>query len=121
MYIKYFHIFYLSLFEEKEKTISEKREFLNEVYKYKSDNETKFLYKNWAELYEDELIKNDYMTPSRCADALNRHLQNKRSNILDIGCGSGLSGEALYKLGYRVIDGSDFSPEMLKLAEKKYL
>ena len=41
--------------------------------------------------------------------------------ILDVGCGTGLVGEELYKRGHKNIDGVDFAPEMLKHAEEKGL
>ena len=41
------------------------------------------------------------------------------SPILDLGCGTGLSGEALQGVGFKEIDGYDFSEGMLALARKK--
>lgn len=41
------------------------------------------------------------------------------SPILDLGCGTGLSGEALQGVGFKEIDGYDFSEGMLVLARKK--
>ena len=41
------------------------------------------------------------------------------NSIVDIGCGTGLSGFALKKNGFKSIDGLDLSEEMLKIAEKK--
>ena len=40
-------------------------------------------------------------------------------SVLDFGCGSGLSGEALYRLGFQKVDGLDLSAEMVKLAGQK--
>ena len=36
--------------------------------------------------------------------------------VLDYGCGTGLSGVALHKAGFRVIDGMDPTPGMLRKA-----
>lgn len=41
------------------------------------------------------------------------------SPILDLGCGPGLSGEALQRVGFKEIDGCDFSESMFALARKK--
>lgn len=40
-------------------------------------------------------------------------------NILDIGCGSGLSGEVLSEFGH-VFWGLDISPSMLDVANKRF-
>jgi len=39
--------------------------------------------------------------------------------VLDLGCGTGLSGEALHARGFHQIDGLDLSSEMLTLAKEK--
>ena len=39
--------------------------------------------------------------------------------VLDIGCGTGLSGEALRQAGFTTIDGTDFSEEMINAAATK--
>jgi SAM-dependent methyltransferase len=47
--------------------------------------------------------------------------ENKKINILDIGCGTGFSMEYLLSLGYKNIKGIDPSVEMIKIASKKKL
>jgi predicted TPR repeat methyltransferase len=39
--------------------------------------------------------------------------------LLDAGCGTGLSGPYLKALGYKSVEGLDFSDEMLALAQKR--
>ena len=39
--------------------------------------------------------------------------------ILDVGCGTGLVGSELNRIGYKNLDGLDASPEMLKIAAEK--
>jgi len=46
-------------------------------------------------------------------------MKNKNIKILDIGCGTGLSGFELKKIGFKSIDGLDLSEEMLKIAKQK--
>tara|TARA_B100000287_G_scaffold78212_1_gene70311 strand:+ start:2941 stop:3558 length:618 start_codon:yes stop_codon:yes gene_type:complete len=95
------------------------RKFLDEVYKLKNSDETIGFYKDWSNSYDQELSINGYITPLRCAKALQTVNANKDEKIMDIGCGTGLSGEAFKKLGFTNIDGSDFSNEMLQIAKSK--
>ena len=95
------------------------RKFLDEVYKLKNSDETIGFYKDWSNSYDQELYINGYITPLRCAKALETVNASKDEKIMDIGCGTGLSGEAFKKLGFTNIDGSDFSTEMLQIAKSK--
>ena len=98
--------------------IPKTKKFLESVYDSKSAKDTHTLYRDWAKSYEEELISNEYVTPFRCAEALDRQLTDKKCNILDLGCGTGLLGRELQTLGYKNIDGIDFSNEMLKYAKE---
>jgi len=60
-----------------------------------------------------------YHAPVAAADLLNSHLPSKNSCILDAGCGTGLVGEALYRLGHRDLVGLDYSADMLERARHK--
>ena len=80
--------------------IPKTKKFLESVYDSKSAQDTHTLYRDWAKSYEEELISNEYVTPFRCAEALDRHLTDKKCNILDLGCGTGLLGRELETLGY---------------------
>lgn len=91
--------------------------FLKIAYEARTTDETRDLYDRWAETYDTELIEeNDYAQPRRCASMLTRFLANRDAEILDVGCGTGLSGAALLDAGYRTVDGCDFSPGMLAKA-----
>ncbi len=76
-------------------------------------------YDAWAATYERELADNGYITPQRCAAALRRFATDPGEPVIDLGCGTGLSGIALRDEGFTTIDGFDFSPEMLALARTK--
>ncbi len=76
-------------------------------------------YDDWAESYDEELGSNGYVTPKRCAQALIAMGADPAQPILDIGCGTGVSGAALAEAGFEVIDGVDPSPEMLTRARAK--
>ena len=95
------------------------RNFLDKIYKSNFNISSNKLYKMWAPYYDKELTDNQYVTPFRCAQILNDLIYDKEVKILDVGCGTGLSGNALRKFGFYQIDGLDFSKEMLKIASEK--
>jgi predicted TPR repeat methyltransferase len=93
--------------------------FLDRVYGIETPEQTRQLYEDWAQTYDDEVRANGYATPGRCAAALSKIAADKAAPLLDLGCGTGLSGEAFREAGFTTIDGTDFSPEMLRVAERK--
>ena len=59
--------------------------------------------------------------PARCSAALAEFTEDPGLPILDIGCGTGISGAAFKSAGFGTIDGCDFSREMLAVAARKGL
>ena len=57
----------------------------------------------------------NYKAPQNTASLLNKHAIDKKINILDAGCGTGLVGKELKKYGYSNLTGVDFSQSMLDL------
>ena len=93
--------------------------FLTIAYQARTAEETRDLYDRWAQTCDTELIdENGYARPRRCTEMLSRHLTDRRAEILDIGCGTGLAGAALLREGYGTVDGCDFSPGMLAKARE---
>ncbi|MEM6306774.1 MAG: methyltransferase [Pseudomonadota bacterium] len=78
--------------------------------------ETLQIYANWAATYDADVQTAGYATPMRVAQALADRLP-RTATLLDFGCGTGLSGRALCDAGFRTIDGTDISPEMLDVAQ----
>lgn len=81
------------------------------------------LYDAWAPSYNAELMEAGYVTPERCAAAVadlltEKHYDLATAPVLDLGCGTGLSGLALRAAGFEIVDGVDLSEEMLAVAEK---
>ena len=54
-----------------------------------------------------------------CCHNLACHLDDRRAEILDWGCGDGEAGAVLSGLGYRVIDGMDVTSSMLARARNR--
>ena len=92
---------------------------LENAYGLRSSDDVAEFYGGWAEGYEDELAGNGYATPLRCAAALAERADDASRPIIDLGCGTGLSGLALRDAGFTTIDGCDLSEEMLERARKK--
>jgi predicted TPR repeat methyltransferase len=78
--------------------------------------ETLDIYANWAASYDDDLAEAGYETPHRIAAALAK-LTTPDARILDFGCGTGLSGQALQIAGFKNLDGIDISAPMLNKAQ----
>lgn len=101
----------------------DKKDTVNKVpiYKLTSKEEVLKYYRKWTEnnQYNKDMVIWDYAAPLNAANLLNKYSTNKSINILDAGCGSGLVGEELKKLGYTNIIGVDFSQNMLDLVKKE--
>lgn len=95
------------------------RRFLDSAYDLGDTDATKQFYRKWADTYDDEVAGEGYITPNRCAEALAQFASDPDQPILDLGCGTGLSGVALRAAGFRVVDGTDFSDEMLRIARQR--
>jgi predicted TPR repeat methyltransferase len=92
---------------------------LSNVYKLGNPDQAREFYEGWATGYEAEISANGYITPQRCAEALARHATAPWAPIMDMGCGTGISGLALKAAGFECIDGYDFSQAMLDQATLK--
>ena len=95
------------------------RRFLDSAYDLPDRRATAAFYADWAASYDAEITGNGYATPARCAAALADHAADLGAPMLDIGCGTGLSGAALAAAGFTTIDGTDLSAEMLARAEAR--
>jgi predicted TPR repeat methyltransferase len=80
---------------------------------------TRSLFNSYAKNFDAHLVDVlGYSAPKQVADKLREMYDEKPFNLLDLGCGTGLLGEALLgTTGWRI--GVDLSPAMLEEAEKK--
>eukprot|EP00111_Clytia_hemisphaerica_P010075 TCONS_00029447-protein len=84
-------------------------------------------YNDKASVYNEALEQAGYTdTTLFCSNLLKEYLSAERDEnkiaeleILDLGCGSGLTGVALQKVGFKLIDGVDPADKMLQVAREK--
>ncbi|KJZ76811.1 hypothetical protein HIM_03688 [Hirsutella minnesotensis 3608] len=83
---------------------------------------TRSLYDEWAATYDAEMSEasQDYVAPASASAHLLKCLgpDFKTARILDAGCGTGLVGVHLARLGASAVDGIDLSPGMLDVARR---
>ena len=80
------------------------------------------LYDRWAADYDQDLLEEwGYDAPRQAVAALAARCPDRKSLVADLGCGTGLVGEALATEGYEHFDGLDVSEGMLAQAEAKGL
>ncbi len=99
--------------------MTKKKAYLDQAYELDSADKTRAFYSKWAETYDEELRANAYASPARVAGAMAAAVSDRTAPLLDLGCGTGLSGEALSQAGFTTLDGTDFSREMLAIAKGK--
>ena len=95
-----------------------KENFFDIAYTLKTSEDARQMYDRWSEVYDQDLNNGNYQQPIRCANALLEQAPNKDIKILDVGCGTGLSGLALKETGFQNIDGCDLSQGMLDKASE---
>jgi predicted TPR repeat methyltransferase len=88
-------------------------------YSCQNEGESKAVYGAWAENYDAQMQRLQWQAPRQIAELLAAFVPESsraRLRVLDVGAGTGLVGEALSQLGFRLIDAFDLSGEMLKHA-----
>ena len=78
-------------------------------------------YDKWAEKY-DEIIEcsNAYESNQYAAQKLVKYIKDKENAVLlELPCGTGMTGEVVQKAGFCNIDGTDLSNGMLQEAKRK--
>lgn len=86
----------------------------------------KAYYADWAESYDQDL-EGYYTAPRMMVGLLQEYLSTSPPElppdksellIMDAGCGTGLVGKVLYDVGFRQVDGTDISSEMVDKARE---
>lgn len=87
---------------------------------YAAEGDKRAQYDRWAGDYESDLVDDlGYVGHLRSAEIFSKIVTDKNARVLDMGCGTGLAGETLARLGYASIDGADFSAKMLEIAARR--
>ena len=95
-------------------------DFVAGAYSLSGTEEAEAFYRRWADEYDERMVGNlNYCSPRLVAENLMRHLGNPDAEVLDVGCGTGLTSERLHEEGYRRIDGIDLSAAMLARARAR--
>ena len=84
----------------------------------KDSADIKAAYRDWAASYDDDLDGFGYVAPATGVEMLHGALNAPNGLLFDAGCGTGLCGQLLASLRYRV-DGADFSSDMLAQAAQR--
>lgn len=95
-------------------------EFVTEAYNLEDAESMKEFYAKWAADYDNQMLnKLSYASPRKIAAAMQSHLQEKDANILDVGCGTGLTVAGLAEAGYTRLYGIDLSRDMVEVARSR--
>jgi predicted TPR repeat methyltransferase len=106
--------------QARRRKMKETPELWTATYRAETLEELNEAYKNWAEDYDrDTLDTMGYVGPHVAASMLDCHLDSKACRVLDAGCGTGLVGDFLNRIGYQNLDAMDYSNDMLKKAKRK--
>ena len=98
----------------------EGRAFLEHCYDLKSIDDVRAFYEQRAGEYDSVLRETvGYVAPEISARIFAGHVEDRSARIIDLGCGTGLVGEALHAHGYSCVDGADFAEPMLDEARAK--
>ncbi|CAO2653656.1 Nn.00g030670.m01.CDS01 [Neocucurbitaria sp. VM-36] len=105
---------------------ADKQSLLDRVFAATSTTESRALYDEWASTYDSDMTLHDFIAPRLVAEAVARglklnHVSDKPLTdlrLVDAGCGTGLVGVELAKLGAKEIVGLDISEGMLDVARK---
>ncbi|MDH3679296.1 MAG: methyltransferase domain-containing protein [Acidimicrobiia bacterium] len=93
---------------------------LRDAYGVSTPAENAELYRRWAPTYEDDFMAgHGYVYHREVAAVFAEVADDSDGPVLDVGCGTGVVGDEIVRLGRWAVDGLDLSPEMLALAAEK--
>ena len=95
---------------------------LDRAYATKGPVANRELYASWAATYDSGfVVDSGYVYHQEVVKVFCDGFADPSQPVLDVGCGTGVVGAELARLGVSVIDGIDISPEMLAEAAAKTL
>ncbi len=97
---------------------------LDDAYSLDGPDEVRALYRQWADSFDESFIERMGYVYHQTVVAIFAGragaVLDDDEAVLDVGCGTGVVGEALRDLSPAPIDGLDLSPEMLSVAAQKH-
>ena len=98
----------------------EKKQFLKDIEKARNEGTLHVFYEKYAGKYDQIMNTTGYQDILQCtASLLKSFITIDHPVILDVGCGTGLSGVHLNKVGFQDIHGTDPSANSLRESETK--
>ena len=85
------------------------------IYKLKTTKDIMQHYDKWGDKYDQDMIEWNYTGPKETVNIFKKYATSKDIKIFDDGCGTGLVGIELKKIGYNNINGADLSKKLLNL------
>jgi predicted TPR repeat methyltransferase len=93
---------------------------LKRAYSLRDQRDGQELYAEWAETYDTTMVAGlGYVAPTFFADRFAAVVPWRDGLVLDVGCGTGLVGEALSMHGFVRLEGLDLSEAMLAQAARR--
>lgn len=90
---------------------------LRRAYALASSAEGEALYAEWAPTYDQTMVDGlGYVSHQRLVEVFVAQVAWRDRAVLDVGCGTGLVGDALATAGFSIVDGLDYSVAMLAQA-----
>ncbi len=96
-------------------------DFITEAYSLKDKEGMIGFYDKWAQEYDEQMLGKGYESPQRIAQILDDYLLEYDIAVLDIGCGTGLTGKHIKSTGISRLDGMDISAEMVEVARSRHI
>lgn len=94
-------------------------QFVSDAYSLNDKESIMSFYRKWADEYDHQMQSEGYCSPQGIADLLRQHILHTDLEVLDAGCGTGLTGLHLANSGITALDGLDLSGEMIKVARSR--
>ena len=90
------------------------------IYKLKTTEDIMQHYDKWGDKYDQDMVEWNDTGPKETVNIFKKYATSKDIKIFDAGCGTGLVGIELKKIGYSNIDGADLSKKLLDLVPKGF-
>jgi len=90
------------------------------IYKLKTTKDIMQHYDKWGDKYDQDMVEWNYTGPKEAVNIFKKYATSKDIKIFDAGCGTGLVGIELKKIGYNNIHGADLSKKLLDLVPKGF-